>query len=70
MMARDGDSPWTDGEVTALIAIWGGENRQWHLDRAIRNIKVYEKLAATLTALEQCREKQQYSVEKVKKAKT
>ena len=71
MMARDRGSLWTDGEVTAPIAIWGEEDIQWQLDGAIRNISVYEKIATRLTAQEHCSERTAVQCrEKIKKIKS
>ena len=68
MMARGRGSLWTDGEITALIAVWGEEDIQRQLGGAIRNIKVCEKIAARLTALEHCSERT--AREKLKKKKS
>ena len=71
MTTRDTGSLWTDREVTTLIAIWGEEEIQRQLDGAIRNIKVYKKLAARLTALEHCSERTAVQCrEKIKKLKS
>ena len=55
---------WEDGEVNALIAVWGEEDIKAKLDGATQNLKVFEVIAQKLkdlgfegrTAI-QCREK-------------
>ena len=69
-MAKERGYLWTDAEVTALIAIWGEEEIQRQLDGATRNIKVYEKLAARLSSLEDCSDRTAVQCrEKIKKLK-
>ena len=69
-MAKERGCLWTDAEVTALIAIWGEEEIHRKLDGATRNIKVYEKIAARLSSLEDCSDRTAVQCrEKIKKLK-
>ena len=71
MASKERGCLWSEEEVTALISIWGEEEIQAQLDGATRNIKVYEKIAAKLSSLENCRERTAVQCrEKIKKLKS
>ena len=70
-MVKERGCVWGDAEVTALISIWGEEKIPRQLDGATRNIKVYEKIAARLSSLEDCSDRPAVQCkEKIKKLKS